>query len=252
MKSILSPSLRRMMPLAVCFVLSSFVLSVSAQDKIGNLQNNGFEQWTDTLPTAWMASGSSIEPSSVFLSQDAYSGRYSCRLVRTQKAHVRFNSDSLFLPAGRYQFSYYVKGKGSIRNTYLNGKKYATYSPYDTLQQKEWKQIVYAFELKNEASIQMVFSICQTDSNGLWIDETKLESVASALSVPELSIPKIFTREGVLHLDLPSAGRLLVLDVSGRTIINQEVGQGSLEWTLPKGMYLLRFADSYCDKFVIR
>ncbi|MDD2559400.1 MAG: hypothetical protein PHE04_01855 [Bacteroidales bacterium] len=235
----------RFLPAALCLCLvllsvkvSSSEVYVSESDNL--LLNTGFEIWEDNMPADWFGSASSIPEASVFKSSEAHSGESSCRLVRTQKSHVRFSSSPMTLSLGAYRFSYYVKGSGCIRNSFYNGSSYATYSDYDTLSnQQEWKKKVYEFELKKDAELQMLFSLCLTDSIGLFIDDVLFESIPADLEHSAESSPLIWSAQGVLKLQSPQQQALVVFDMLGRKVC-ENIVQGTFSIALPRGFYLVK------------
>jgi len=203
------------------------------------LLNTGFEIWENNLPAHWFGSASNIPETSVFQCAEAHSGESSCRLVRTQKTHVRFSSAPLFLNLGNYRLSYYVKGSGCIRNSFYNGSSYAAYSDYDTLSnQQEWMKKVYEFELKKDVEVQLLFSLCLTDSIGLFIDDVLFESIPAGLNRPVEFSPLIRTAQGLLQLQLPKPQSLVVYDMLGRKVCERNV-QGDLSIPLSRGYYLI-------------
>lgn len=234
------------MVFALCFVLTSVKVwsSGSVLSGLGSvLQNQGFESWDNNLPQYWFGSASSIAEASVYQSAEAHSGEYSCRLVRTQKGHVRFSSASLALTAGLYRLSYYVKGGGCIRNSYYNGASYASYSDYDTLSNdQQWKYKVYEFELKKDADVQLLYSLCSTDTVGLFIDDVLFENIASNLDDNQLKSPSVWIVPEGLSIDLPELSKLILYDMLGRTIFNEDV-EGYKTIALSRGVYLLKIGN---------
>ncbi len=236
------------LPVALCLCLvflsvnvRSSGVYVSESDNL--LLNTGFEIWENNLPANWFGSASSIPEASVLQSTEAHSGESSCRLVRTQKSHVRFSSAPLVLSLGAYRFSYYVKGSGCIRNSFYNGSSYAAYSDYDTLNnQQEWTKKVYEIELKKDAEVQLLFSLCLTDSMGLFLDDVLFESIPAGLTQSTECPALIWTAQGLLHLQLPQQQPLVVYDMLGRNVFEKEV-QGNLSVPLPRGYYLIKTAN---------
>jgi hypothetical protein len=238
----------RFLPAALCLCLFLLSVKVCSSDAFVSETNNlllntGFEIWENDLPAYWFGSASSIPEASVFQCSDAHSGESSCRLVRTQKTHVRFSSAPLSLNLGAYRFSYYVKGSGCIRNSFYNGSSYAAYSDYDTLNnQKEWIEKVYEIELKKDVEVQLLFSLCLTDSTGLFIDDVLFESIPAGLNQSGEFSPLIWADQGLLNLQLPDLHALVVYDMLGRKVCEKEV-QGNLSIPLPRGYYLIKLAD---------
>jgi|GEM_PF-695693 hypothetical protein len=238
----------RFLPVALCFCLVLLSVKVkSSEDYVSDsnnlLMNTGFEVWENNLPAHWFGSASSIPETSVYQSTEAHSGVSSCRLVRTQKTHVRFSSAPLELNTGFYKLSYYAKGSGCIRNSFYNGSSYAAYSDYDTLNnQQEWKKKVYEFELKKDAGVQLLFSLCLTDTIGLFVDDVLFESVAADLNQARDCSPLIWTAQGMLGLQLTQMQSLVIYDMLGR-IVYKNLVQGTVSIALPRGLYLVKTAD---------
>lgn len=223
-----------------------------ADQSIG-LPNAGLELWQDGRPLYWTGSTGNISPESLSPSADAHSGRWACRLVRTQKQHVRWSSCPLSLPSGPYRLDYFVKGHGCLRNSYYSGTAYAPYTPYDTLATDSWQQKSFGFELKKDLdSLQLIFSICQTDENGLLIDDVILcREWPDSFSSLEPESLQVQILSGGFRLTVATPARVLVYDLSGHCCISERV-EGLGSFSLPRGFYLLCLPDIGCTiKLVI-
>lgn len=215
-------------------------------DRAVNLPNAGLELWQDSVPLYWSGSTSNIPPEGVFPSSDAHSGLWACQLVRTQKQHVRWSSSPLALPSGSYRLEYYVKGQGCLRNSYYSGTAYAAYAPYDTLSTDDWLKKSYVFELKRDLdSLQLIFSLCQTDKQGLLIDDVALMRVLPDSFTPfHYDEYQVQALAGGFRLYLASPARVQVYDLSGHCLIDERV-EGIKSFSLPRGFYLLHLPASH-------
>lgn len=214
-------------------------------DRVMDLPNAGLELWQDSLPLYWTGSTSSIPDEGISPSSDAHSGLWACQLVRTQKQHVRWSSCPLALPSGTYRLDYYVKGHGCLRNSYYSGTSYAPYAPYDTLSADDWQLKSYAFELKRDMdSLQLIFSLCQTDKAGLFIDDVALIRVLPDSFTPfHYDEYRIQSLSGGFRLSLASPAQVEVYDLSGHRLLDERV-EGIKSFSLPRGFYLLHFPAS--------
>ncbi len=239
-------------------LMTSLAFSVSVSNTVMgqvfvNLSNAGFEQWTgEGLPAHWFGSASNLAASNVQDSEDAYLGTRCCRLVRTQKSHARFSSCPMALSKGNYRMNYYVKGVGAIRNTYYSGSSYANYSEFDTLQTSVWQLKTYEFELKKDLdSLQLVFSICQTDTVGLFIDEVSLAQLPSTglSDVADASKVSVSVSEKIVRILTEQPLQVTVTDLSGRECISAFT---PLECELPEGLYIVRIPETgVCRKVLV-
>lgn len=235
-----------------------FASLAQAQQYPNQLSNAGFEDWNNDCPVFWLGVSSNIDSSSVLPCEEAHTGRYACRLLRKQKTHVRFSSDTMSLEAGQYKLSYYAKGNGCIRNSYSylnnNGNfSVASYSQYDTLRNSDWLKIEYVFELKKDYdALQLVFSLCQTDENGLIIDDLLLEKVTTSLAeAPRLSEMTCWSKGKQLQVEVSSATRLIVYNLLGEKVVQRNLSIGQHAFDLPSGTYLIKSSEGITRKVFI-
>ena len=78
------------------------------------LENNSFEEWNDSTPTAWGKddSNASAHNATIAQSEDANDGNYAV-IVNGDKSNKRLASKAYTLPAGTYTYSIYTKTNGS-------------------------------------------------------------------------------------------------------------------------------------------
>ena len=78
------------------------------------LENNSFEEWNDSTPTAWGKddSNASAHTATIAQSEDANDGNYAV-IVNGDKSNKRLASKAYTLPAGTYTYSIYTKTNGS-------------------------------------------------------------------------------------------------------------------------------------------
>lgn len=79
------------------------------------LANGGFEEWNDSVPTAWGKddSNAAVHSATIAQSTEAYEGNYSVIVNGNAKSNKRLASKSYTLPAGTYTYSIYTKTNGS-------------------------------------------------------------------------------------------------------------------------------------------
>lgn len=214
--------------------------ALRADQSIG-LPNAGLELWQDGRPLYWTGSTGNIPPENLSPSAEAHTGQWACRLVRTQKQHVRWSSSPLSLQAGAYRLEYFVKGQGCLRNTYYSGMSYASYSPYDTVMTTAWQRVIYTFELKRDLdSLQLIFSLCQTDTGGLYIDDVSLFRELPDSFAPCMGEDcQIRILPGGLKISLDVPRLVQLYDLSGHCLISRQVSDAAF-FDLPAGFYLLR------------
>lgn len=142
------------------------------------IANPGFEFWSDGLPDSWMGEATQLMAGSVKDNTSApHGGAHACELINSSsETHRRFSSAASDLKQGRYDCSYWAKGKGEVRTTVYDGDKYKTYSSYTTVG-ADWKQIKWDFNLTTDvANFEFVFSVRATDDNaGVQLDDVYCE-----------------------------------------------------------------------------
>ena len=225
-------------------LLMSLISSKAWAEQI-TLANADFEEWNwnDSVPLQWLGTTSNIDVNAVTPDRDAYSGNYACRLVKTQKTHARFSSQTLALKAGNYQLSYYAKGSGNVRNSYHKGTSYDPYSEYTALSENEWKKIDYTFEVKADIdSAEIIFSVASTSKDGILIDALSLQTVAkveTALSEHTVDALKFMVSKENLSVDAAQACQLQVFDVLGKKVLENTLSVGVNSFSLESGLYLV-------------
>ena len=145
-----------------------------------NLLNNGsFEIWNGGLPDYWVGNESNIQSDYITeINSGAYEGMRACKLENTSDTHKRFTTLPFSAVAGRYTCTYWVRGRGEIRNAYYDGD-YSTYRPasYHAIDSSTWQPIRYQFTLVDDvaAIFEIVFSLRNTDAalDHLHIDDVR-------------------------------------------------------------------------------
>lgn len=129
------------------------------------IANSGFEDWTDGTPDHWLGEATNI---STVLDQtnSVHGGGHACKLSNSLSSHKRFSTAPFALADGHYDCTYWVRGRGEIRNAFYDGD-YSTYSGYTTVDDTAWKQVSYSFNLDGDApAFELVFSVRNTDPAG--------------------------------------------------------------------------------------
>ena len=157
-------------------------LTAAAQDNL--VKNGDFESWDGTIPAQWQktAKGS---PSNATV-KEAAEGRSGKALEVEHKVqgkkgqNVRYHCNALDLKAGNYTLSFYAKAvseavvNGGWHKTGTSGKTAYTYGKDLKVDNNEWKQFTFKFELKKDASVD-VFVANKKDSKGaVLIDDVTL------------------------------------------------------------------------------
>ena len=168
--------------------------AVSSWGTVNILQNGSFEDWSESSPVAWNGSSTNIPASGVSKSTDAHTGTNALALIVTSPSHKRFSTQSYTLKKDiEYTFSYWVKGEGDVRNANYNGD-YSSYTAYNSINNStEWTQITYPFTPTADGDYEIIFSVRNTSSTGIIIDDVELidPSTDIALSNPELAFTDI-------------------------------------------------------------
>lgn len=158
------------------------------------LQNGSFEDWSGETPTAWNGTTTNISASGVAKSSDARTGSNALALTVTSDKHKRYTTQTYRLTPGvEYAFSYWVKGEGEVRNANVLGQTYSTYTDYNKINSTEWSQITYSFNVTAEGDYEIIFSVRNTASTGLIIDDVELidPSSETVLADPQLAFTDI-------------------------------------------------------------
>ena len=157
-------------------------LTAAAQDNL--VKNGDFESWDGTIPAQWQKSGKG-SPSNAKV-KEAAEGRSGKALEVEHKVqgkngqNVRYHSNALDLKAGKYTLSFYAKAvsegvvNGGWHETGTSGKTAYYYGKDLKVDNNEWKQFTFQFELKKDASVD-VFVANKKDSKGaVLIDDVML------------------------------------------------------------------------------
>lgn len=245
---------RKLLSFLILCALSFCAMSLRAESI--TLQNAGFEAWTDSLPDHWYGSASNIDSSAVSPSEDAFAGKYACRLVKTQKTHARLSSQPFALKAGYYKLSYYAKGEGSIRNSYHKGSSYDAYTEYVELVDDGWKKIEYVFHVKADLKeVQLIFSVASTSKAGILVDELTLETTEKpdALEQTDAAGIEFLSKDGALQVYADKDCWLEVFDLVGQSVLKTRLSQGFSTFEMKPGVYLLSVDKSaVTQKVMIR
>ena len=237
------------------FVTLFFCLVYASPCQADNLIiNGGFESWQGDLPDGW---STDMPVKNVVKCTDAFGGAQCCQIIRTAKGAKSFSSNWFSLEMGHYDIRFQAKGVGKVRLA----AKYNTRPSYsDTLDidTEEWTCIQHTVEIKKDQdSVQLVLSICLTDSDGLYLDNVEFCRVATALEAP---VQNSFCRavNGGIEVDADAcralsqssfekAPCLYVYDLLGNLKVKQELtaADGLLFIPLEKGIYLTSL-----DKFL--
>ena len=131
------------------------------------LENNSFEEWNGSLPTAWGKDDSNASAHSATISQstEAFDGSYAVVVNGDAKGNKRLASKSYTLPAGTYSYTIYVKTNGSeaghcrIGYVPIADEKAGTYVYEEAAASAvtgEWTARTLEFTLAEEATVALV------------------------------------------------------------------------------------------------
>ena len=132
---------------------------------VTSLTNGDFETWADNLPTGWK-SASTASSATLTQSTDAHGGSYSVNVNGKESSNVRLATQEITLPAGSYNFSFWVKAttadKAQVRPGYAivvngsinssSGYKYGNYADIST----SWTQVSHDFTLDSETTVCLI------------------------------------------------------------------------------------------------
>src|SRR5699024_11118772 len=104
-------------------------------EKKNLLENGDFEEWENGLPVGWFGAKSNIAKSKVNKTNTgAKDGDYAVQLAETGSSHKRFTSKPISIKKDvEYTLTYWVKGKGEIRNAFFRDGGYSQYTDYTIL-----------------------------------------------------------------------------------------------------------------------
>ena len=157
-------------------------LTAAAQDNL--VKNGDFESWENGIPAQWQKTVKG-SPSNAKV-KEAAEGRSGKALEVEHKVqgkngqNVRYHCNALDLKAGKYTLSFYAKAvsegvvNGGWHETGTSGKTAYYYGKDLKVDNNEWKQFTFQFELKKDASFD-VFVANKKDSKGaVLIDDVML------------------------------------------------------------------------------
>ncbi len=143
---------------------------------------SGFETWTDTVPSDWMGSKTTLSADSVAqVSNNPHGGTYAVRLTNSVSGHKRFTTQSATVVDGTtYDVTYWVRGNGSVRTGLFDGRAaasgYASYTPYYVSTGNAWTQVTQQITAANDTTgAQFILSIQLTSGpEHLVIDDVNI------------------------------------------------------------------------------
>ncbi|MBU0552300.1 invertase recombinase-like protein [Myxococcota bacterium] len=129
-------------------------------DPLSLLENGGFEAWEGEAPIGFVGEETNLY---AFEPGPARCGAHGLRLMNEEDRHGRFTSAPISATAGRYTLIYWARGGGEIRNAFHDGD-FSTYSGYTRLLGGDWRQIIYSFNLADDAAaLEIIFSVHLTE-----------------------------------------------------------------------------------------
>ncbi|WP_181186000.1 chitobiase/beta-hexosaminidase C-terminal domain-containing protein [Alkalicoccus urumqiensis] len=151
---------------------------------IAELENAGFEAWTDGLPDNWFGGATNIAQSRTIQSSDAFDGEYAAQLVNESTSHNRFTTQRYSIEEGAtYEVTFQAKGNGEIRNAMfaegLHGNNYSGYSAYTTLTGGDWTEITWEYEAPGSTEAELIISLRNTDADGILVDNVEITKTSN-------------------------------------------------------------------------
>lgn len=148
------------------------------KEYITALQNKSFEIWSDGKPEAWVGAATNIAASRIMQYTDnSHTGSRAVQLINTGTTHNRFTSKAYSIEADtEYTVTYWVRGKGEIRNAVYRGGGYSSYSPYTAVDSEQWQKITYKFQHTAAVDdVELIFSVRNTGEER---DHLQLDNVS--------------------------------------------------------------------------
>ena len=157
-------------------------LTAAAQDNL--VKNGDFESWDGTIPAQWQKSGKG-SPSNAKV-KEAAEGRsgkaleVEHKVVKGKGQNVRYHSNALDLKAGNYTLSFYAKAvseavvNGGWHKTGTSGLKAYSYGEDLKVDNNEWKQFTFKFELKEDASVDVFVANKNKSEGAVLFDDVTL------------------------------------------------------------------------------
>ena len=148
------------------------------KEYITSLQNKWFEIWSDGKPEAWVGAATNFAASRILpYTADSHTGSRAVQLVNTGTSHNRFTSKAYSIEANtEYTVTYWVRGKGEVRNAVYRGSGYSSYSPYTAVDSEQWQKITYTFQHTAAVDdVELIFSVRNTGEER---DHLQLDNVS--------------------------------------------------------------------------
>jgi LPXTG-motif cell wall-anchored protein len=177
------------------------------KDYITSLENKSFELWTGGKPDAWVGPATNFAAARVLQYTDSsHTGSSAVQLINTGTSHNRFTSRAYSIEAStEYTATYWVRGKGDVRNAVYRGGGYSSYSAYTQVDSDQWQKITYKFQHTAAVDdVELIFSVRNTSDvrNHLQLDNVSVyktaENVTTLLEARGLPLSSPVTVEGVV------------------------------------------------------
>src|SRR5699024_2258332 len=168
-------------------------------EKKNLLENGDFEEWENGLPVGWFGAKSNIAKSKVNKTNTgAKDGDYAVQLAETGSSHKRFTSKPISIKKDiEYILTYWVKGKGEIRNAFFRDGGYSQYTDYTILDTDEWQEITYTFSYdKDVDDVEVIFSVRNADEEKgyIQVDDALLVSDEDEVEEPINKVSNVIAR----------------------------------------------------------
>ena len=168
----------------ICRAEDNTCVAIDAVDSNGKpvniVPNGSFEDWGEyafgemsvyNLPEAWFGTEYEIYPTHLVTEFDpqnvheytksTHHGAKALQLVYTkEKQSKRFSSEGFDVPAGNYDCSYYVRGKGDIRIHSFSSAGDHPKSEFTSIDSLEWQRI--PFSIRSGKDMRLVFYVGST------------------------------------------------------------------------------------------
>ena len=231
--------------LTITLFLLAEIMQLSAQNLISN---SGFEEWNDSKPINWYGDKTTFAQKCATQCNIARSDNYSLKLINPSTDHKRYTPAAYKLDVTQnYLLTYYIKGKGSVRNTFYDKEQtsfgFCAYPDYTLINSNDWVMLSYSFKpgittTSGTLDVEIVFSVKQTDeTEGLLIDDVSLVATSSTAINHNTSVKKLsfyYRSKDDLSISATSPIRNVTLySTTGVEMATVQSDSGDKEITIP-------------------
>lgn len=160
------------------------------KEYITSLQNKSFETWSEGKPEAWVGGATNFAANRIQqYTGSSHTGSSAVQLINTGTSHNRFTSQAYSIEANtEYTVTYWVRGKGEVRNAVYRGGGYSSYSAYTAVDSDQWQKITYKFQYTAAVDdVELIFSVRNTgeERDHLQLDNVSVYKSAAVITLLE-------------------------------------------------------------------